>query len=47
MCCTNGAILLYEYIFLWENGLHRQFHPQTGGGEHSSPTVGALITNGL
>ena len=23
ICCTNGVILLYEYIFLWENGLHR------------------------
>ena len=26
-------------FFLWENGLHRRFHPQTGGDEHSSPTV--------
>ena len=32
----------YYYMnifFLWENGLHRRFHPQTGGDEHSSPTV--------
>ena len=26
-------------FFWWENGLHRRFHPQTGGDEHTSPTV--------
>ena len=32
----------YYYMnifFWWENGLHRRFHPQTVGDEHSSPTV--------
>jgi len=38
ICCTNGAILLYEY-FLWEKSHHRRFQPQTSGDEHSSPTV--------
>ena len=40
-------IIIWIYFFWWENGLHRRFHPQTGGGEQSSLTVGALITNGL
>ena len=39
ICYTNDAILLYENIFLWENGLHRRFMSSTGG-------VDVPITNG-
>ena len=39
----------YDYmnIFFMEKSHHRRFKTETSGDEYASPTVGALITNGL